>query len=88
MNDTPDHIQKKQLTLWLAKPVSERFQIALDTIDEVNLQIETRIKQQTPNISDHEMRIEFILQNYRNDLSPSYLQEVFSWIRSKTKIQS
>lgn len=88
MKDTPGHIQKKQLALWLAKPVSERFRIALDTIDEVNLQTETRIKQQNPDIADHEMRIEFILQNYKNDLSSSYLQEVFSWIRSKTKIPS
>ncbi|HEU5291521.1 MAG TPA: hypothetical protein VFU05_12815 [Cyclobacteriaceae bacterium] len=83
MNDTPDYISKKQLEIWLAKPVAERFQLALSTIDEINKQTEARIKKQNPDISEGELRVEFIRLNYKDDLTPEYMQEVVSWIRMK-----
>ncbi len=83
MNDTPNHISKKQLKIWLAKSVAVRFELAMATIDEINKQTEARIREQNPNISEGELRVEFILQNYKDDLTPQYLQEVISWIRKK-----
>lgn len=83
MKDTSDHISKKQLEIWLAKPIAERFQLAMSTIDEINKQTETRIREQNPSISEGELRVEFIRQNYKDDLPPQYLQEVIFWIRKK-----
>jgi hypothetical protein len=85
MKDTSCHITKKQLEIWLAKPVAERFKLALSTIDEVNKQTEKRIKDANPNISEVDLRAEFIIQNYKHDLPPKYLQEVVAWIRKKNK---
>lgn len=82
MKDTPDHIVKKQLEIWLAKPVAERFELAFSAIDEVNHQTELRIRQQDPLLSDSEVRIEFICQNY-SELNPQYLQAVSDWIRTR-----
>jgi len=85
MKDTTEHISKKQLEIWLAKPIAERFQLAMSTIDEINMQTEARIRQQNPSISESELRIEFIRQNYKDVITPQYLQDVISWIRKKNQ---
>ncbi len=56
MTDTPNHIAKKQLEIWLAKPVAERFRLGCEMIDEVNKQTEDRIRKQSPGISEGDMR--------------------------------
>lgn len=35
MNDTPDHVKKIQLELWLAKPPEERIRLTLQMNDEL-----------------------------------------------------
>jgi DNA replicative helicase MCM subunit Mcm2 (Cdc46/Mcm family) len=82
MKDTHDHISKKQLEIWLAKPIAERFDLAFSAIDEINRQTEWRIRKQNPSMSDPEVRIEFIRQNYA-ELNAEYLQAVSDWIRMK-----
>jgi hypothetical protein len=88
MNDTPEHIRKKQVEIWLAKSVAERFQLGLEMIQEVNQQIEDRIRTQNPAFSEGEVRAEFIRQMYKDELPPEYLQDVIRWVLEKYRQQT
>lgn len=83
VNDTPDHIKKKQREIWFSKPQEERVRLGLELIQEVNTQIEDRIRAQHPGFSEGEIRVEFIRQMYKDDLSPEYLEDVSKWILEK-----
>ncbi len=83
MTDTPDHIRKKQHEIWMAKPLEERMRLGLEMIQEVNQQIEDRIRGQHPEFSEGELRAEFIRQMYKHDLSPEYLEAVTAWVIEK-----
>lgn len=85
MKDTPDHINKKQLEIWLAKPVSERFRIGFSAMDDIHKQIESRIMKQNPTFSAGELRAEFIRQLYKDEFSPRYLEDVLRWVKEKYK---
>ncbi len=83
MSDTPDHIKKKQREIWFSKPQEERMRLSLELIQEVNEQIDYRIRTQNPNFSEGEIRVEFIRQMYKDDLSPEYLAAVSQWVLEK-----
>lgn len=83
MNDTPDHIRKKQREIWFSKPQEERVRLGLELIQEVNKQLEDLIRTQNPNFSEGEIRVEFIRQMYKDDLSPEYLEAVSQWVLEK-----
>ncbi len=85
MTDTPDYISKKQLEIWLAKPVAERFRLACEAIDEVNAQTEQRIRNHHPGISEGDLRAEFIRQNYKDQLDPAYMEDIIKWVKEKYK---
>jgi hypothetical protein len=36
MDDTPDHVKKIQLDIWLAKPLEERLRLTLQMNDELS----------------------------------------------------
>lgn len=88
MNDTPEHIRKKQNEIWLAKSVAERFQLGLEMIQEVNQQIEDRISTQNPAFSEGEVRAEFIRQMYKDELPPEYLEDVIRWVLENYRQQT
>ena len=83
MNDTPDHIRKKQREIWFSKPLEERMRLGLELIQEVNQQIEDRIRTQNPTFSEGEIRAEFVRQMYKDELSAQYLEDVTQWILEK-----
>jgi hypothetical protein len=83
MNDTPDHIRKKQREIWFSKPLEERMRLGLELIQEVNQQIEDRIRAQNPTFSEGEIRAEFVRQMYKDELSEEYLEGVTQWILEK-----
>lgn len=83
MNDTPDHIRKKQREIWFSKPQEERMRLGLELIQEVNQQIEDRIRTQNPTFSEGEIRAEFVRQMYKDELSAQYLEGVTQWILEK-----
>lgn len=83
MNDTPDHIRKKQREIWFSKPLEERMRLGLELIQEVNQQIEDRIRTQNPTFSEGQIRAEFVRQMYKDELSAEYLEDVTQWILEK-----
>lgn len=83
MNDTPDHIRKKQLEIWLSKSVEERFKLGFELIDAVNQQLQDRIKEENPGMSEGELKAEFIRQMYKDDLDADYLKDVMEWVKQR-----
>jgi len=83
VTDTPEYIRQKQHEIWLAKPIEERMRLGLELIQEVNEQIEDRIRTQNPTFTEGEIRAEFIRQMYKDDLSPEYLEAVTQWVLEK-----
>lgn len=83
MNDTPDHIRKKQREIWFSKPLEERMRLGLELIQDVNQQIEDRIRTQNPTFSEGQIRAEFVRQMYKDELSEEYLKDVTQWILEK-----
>jgi hypothetical protein len=51
VEDTPEHIKRKQLEIWLAKPEEERLRLTLQMNDELNAFWTEAKKNMPPN--DH-----------------------------------
>ena len=83
MTDTPDYIRKKQLEIWLSKPLAERFRLGFELIDAVNQQTLARIKRENPEFSEGELKAEFIRQMYKDELDTDYLKDVMEWVKKK-----
>ncbi len=83
MNDTPEHIHKKQVEIMLAKSQAERFLMGLQMMEDVREIVINSIKNERPGISEKELKIEFIKRYYKNDLSEEYLNDVIRWINER-----
>jgi HPt (histidine-containing phosphotransfer) domain-containing protein len=59
------------------------MRLGLELIQEVNQQIEDRIRTQNPTFSEGEIRAEFVRQMYKDELSEEYLEGVTQWILEK-----
>lgn len=83
MNDTPEHIHKKQVEIMLAKSQTERFLMGLQMMEDVREIVINSIKNERPGISEKELKVEFIKRYYKNDLSEEYLNDVIRWINER-----
>ncbi|HEY4654854.1 MAG TPA: hypothetical protein VIH22_10085 [Cyclobacteriaceae bacterium] len=83
MNDTPDHIHKKQLEIILSKTPGQRFLMGLQMMEDVRQLVLSGIRKERPGISDKELKIAFISRYYKNDLSEERLKDVIAWIVKK-----
>lgn len=68
MKDTHDEMDKKQLEIWLSKPLSERQKIAGDLIDFGKRLMTDAIRKQFPHFNELEVRIEFYKRAYGNEI--------------------
>jgi hypothetical protein len=80
--DTPKHIHKKQLDIFMNKPVEERFRLGMQMVDDMKSLIEERIRIKNSGISDLDLKIEVFKKMYRKDLSEDYINRVVEWMRS------
>jgi hypothetical protein len=83
VNDTPNHIHKKQVDILLAKSMTERFEMGLQMMEDVRQMVINSIRSDDPGISEKALKIEFIKRYYRNDLNEDYLNDVIRWINPK-----
>jgi hypothetical protein len=83
MTDTSPEARKKQLEIILLKTKEERLLMALQMMDDVRLLVLEGIRRHKPKISEADLKIEFIKQYYKHDLTPEYLEGVFHWIKEK-----
>jgi hypothetical protein len=83
MNDTSSEAKAKQLEVILSKTQEERILMALQMMDDVRQMVIDGIRSQEPGISEGELKVRFIQQYYKNDVTEEYLAEVVQWIRQK-----
>jgi len=83
MNDTPEHIHKKQVEIILGKSKAERFLMGLQMMEDVRQIVINSIKNERPGISEKELKVEFVKRYYKNDLSEEYLNDVIRWIKER-----
>jgi hypothetical protein len=82
MRDTPHHIHKKQLEIFLSKPVEERFRLGMQMVDDMKMLVEESVKINHPGISNLELKIEVFKKMYKKDLSEDYINRVVEWMHS------
>ncbi|MCS6973277.1 MAG: hypothetical protein N2044_05800 [Cyclobacteriaceae bacterium] len=83
MTDTPDHIRKKQMEIWLSKPVEERFRLGMEFINLVHRQMLSRLREQHPEYTEGELKAAFVYELYKDDLPEDYLKDVMNWMRER-----
>ncbi len=76
MTDTPEHIYQKQYEIIASKPLSERIQLGLDTIDTTRRWIENSIRQASPNISPTDLAIAVFMRYYQYDFSAAQIDKI------------
>ncbi len=55
MNDTPEHIRKKQAEIILLKSFEQRFMMGIEMMELGYYEVKNRIKRDNPNISEGEL---------------------------------
>ena len=82
MTDTPAHIYQKQYEIIASKPIAERVQLGLDTIDTTRKWIENSIRQASPDISKADLAVAVFLRYYQCDFTEAQLERIILSIRA------
>ncbi len=82
MTDTPAHIYQKQYEIIASKPMTERIQLGLDSIDSARQWIENSIRQSSPNINKTDFAIALFMRYYQNDFSETQTRQIIQSIRA------
>jgi hypothetical protein len=83
MNDTSPDARAKQLEVIFTKTEEQRILMALQMMDDVRQMVIDGIRSLEPGISEGELKVRFIQQYYKNDVTEEYLADVIQWIRKK-----
>ncbi|MCF6239924.1 MAG: hypothetical protein L3J74_01110 [Bacteroidales bacterium] len=67
MNDTPEHIYKKQFEITFEQPLKERLENIFEMTELARNIIQNRIKSQNPGISDIDLKIKLFKIFYKTD---------------------
>jgi hypothetical protein len=76
MNDTPPHIQKKFIEMYLTKSPSERMRMGCSMFQMVKTLLIQRILASKPGISRADLRKEIFTQIYGEDFAPDQLAKI------------
>ena len=57
--------------------------MGLQMMEDVRQIVLNSIRQEHPDISEKDLKIEFIKRYYKKDLSPEYLNNVIQWIKDR-----
>ncbi len=76
MIDTPPHVQELYSQFVMSKPVTERFRMGFDMIEEGQRMMEKTIERQYPDYSQAEQKTLLIERLYRDDFSPEEMARV------------
>ncbi len=81
MNDTPEHIRRKQFEIYMAKPLSERIKGVFEMTELSRSIIRNQIKLKNPDISEIDLKIELFKTFYRSDFDKITLDEIADQMR-------
>jgi hypothetical protein len=76
LTDTPPHIRKKQLEIHLAKSPGERFECALQMMEDGANLLKEQLRKKHPDWPEERIKKEFILIYYSDTLVPELLEMV------------
>ncbi len=81
MNDTPDHITKKQFEIFYNKPLSEKIRSLFEMTELSRNIILNQLRLKNPEMSEAGLQIELFRIFYRDDLSPDIIERVAEKMR-------
>jgi hypothetical protein len=87
MNDTSEHMRKKQAEIMLAMTPYERFMQGIEMIEYVRTIAENSIRRQNPGISPLDLKIEMFRKYYKTDFPADQIKEIENWMRKKEEQQ-
>lgn len=83
MKDTPDYVADMQHKIFFALPMHERVRQGVEMVDFGMNVLENSIRQQYPNCSPLDFRIEKLKRLYANDLPAERLSEAIEAFRAR-----
>ncbi|MBN1633659.1 MAG: hypothetical protein JW917_05800 [Ignavibacteria bacterium] len=83
MNDTPEHILKKQFELYNSLSSEEKIKHLFDLTILSRKIITNRIKEEFPDISEPELKIELFKRFYRTDFDTETMGKIEYYLRNK-----
>lgn len=84
MDETSPGIREKADELILAKTPEERFKIGCEMNHAAKKHLIDAIRQESPSISDIDLRIQFFLRFYSDDFSPEEKEKFIAHLQKCT----
>ncbi len=81
MQDTPKHIIEKQREIIHAKSPDERFMIGVEAINFGRMMVESSIRQNNPQISEVDLKVETFIRCYSQTFDPAELNTILTKLR-------
>ncbi len=78
MNDTPEHVQRLYHEFFQRKTEAERFLIGIEMMEDGRRMVETALRQQHPDWSEHEMKIGMFTRIYGRDFTPEQVADIIA----------
>jgi hypothetical protein len=76
MTDTPQHIYQIQYDIIASKPMSERIELGMQTIDSVRIMIKNSILTANPKIDKATLEMLIFKRYYASDFDPELLNTI------------
>jgi hypothetical protein len=86
MQDTSDEMRRKHYEIIMGKSPQERFLMCLEMMDDVREIVLNSIRKQNPEISQTDLKIEFVKRYYKNDFTPEKMEDIVGWFKSKSQM--
>jgi len=82
MQDTPEYIIQKQREIIHSKSPDERFMIGVEAINFGRMMVESSIRQNNPQISEIDLKIETFKRCYSQSFDPAELTKIINELRA------
>jgi hypothetical protein len=86
LQDTSNDIRHKHYEIILDKSPQERFLMALQMMDDVREIVLNSIRNSNKEISETDIKIEFMKRYYKNDFTQQQMEDIVKWFKSKSQI--
>lgn len=81
MNDTPEHIRKKQNEIYNSKSAYEKSKCIVDLTELSRKIIVDQLRKKNPEMSETDIKVELFRIFYKDDFEPEKLDEISEFLR-------
>jgi hypothetical protein len=81
MNDTPEHIRKKQNEIYNRKSYAEKSKYVFDLTELSRKIIVDQLRKNNPEMSETDLKVELFRIFYKDDFEPEKLDEISEFLR-------